>query len=45
MLSPGRKLAGALKGPGGKVGAILKTIEEKAKEKGGAAAESAPAPA
>src|SRR5262245_22446557 len=38
MLSPGRKLAGALKGPGGKLGAILKTIEEKAKEKEGAAA-------
>jgi len=45
MLSPGRKLAGALKGPGGKLGAILKTIEEKAKEKGGAAAEPAPASA
>jgi large subunit ribosomal protein L10 len=41
MLSPGRKLAGALKGPGGKLGAILKTIEEKAKEKEGAAAPAA----
>ena len=46
-LSPGRKLAASLKGPGGKLGAILKTIEEKAKEKGGAepAAEAAPATA
>lgn len=35
--SPASKLAGALKGPGGKLGAILKTIEEKAKEKEGAA--------
>ena len=38
MLGPGRKLAAALKGPGGALGGILKTIEEKA----GAAA---PAPA
>lgn len=37
ILSPGRKLAGAIKGPGGKIGAILKTIEEKAKEKEAAA--------
>ena len=37
ILSPGKKLAGALKGPGAKLGAILKTIEEKAKEKEGAA--------
>ena len=45
ILSPGRKLAGAIKGPGGRLGAILKTIEEKAKEKEGAApaAEAAPA--
>jgi ribosomal protein L10 len=45
ILSPARKLAGAIKGPGGKLGAILKTIEEKAKEKEGAApaAEAAPA--
>ena len=40
MLSPGKKLAGALKGPAGKMAAIIKTIEEKAKEK-----EGAPAPA
>jgi large subunit ribosomal protein L10 len=37
LLSPGKKLAGAFKGPGGKLGAILKTIEEKAKEKEAAA--------
>src|SRR5829696_3075774 len=43
ILSPARKLAGAIKGPGGKLGAILKTIEEKAKEKEGAAPEAAPA--
>lgn len=45
ILSPARKLAGAIKGPGGKLGAILKTIEEKAKEKEAAApaAEAAPA--
>ena len=30
MLGPGRKLAAALKGPGGKLGGILKAIEEKA---------------
>ncbi len=29
-LSPGRKLAGALKGPAGKVAALVKAIEEKA---------------
>ena len=33
ILGPGRKLAAALKGPGGALGGILKTIEEK----GGAA--------
>jgi len=37
MLGPGRKLAAALKGPGGALGGILKTIEEK----GGAAAPDA----
>jgi large subunit ribosomal protein L10 len=37
ILSPGRKLAAALKGPGSKIGSILKTIEDKAKEKEGAA--------
>ncbi|HMB94972.1 MAG TPA: 50S ribosomal protein L10 [Tepidisphaeraceae bacterium] len=41
ILSPGKKLAGSLKGPAGKIAAILKTIEEKAKEKEAAA----PAPA
>jgi len=30
ILSPGRNLAGALLGPGGKLASILKTIEEKA---------------
>src|SRR2546429_661876 len=38
LVSPGRKLAGMLKGPGGKLGAILRTIEDKAKEKEAAAA-------
>lgn len=38
ILSPGRKLAGAIKAPGGRIAAILKTIEQKAKEKEGAAA-------
>ena len=42
ILGPGRKLAAALKGPGGTLGAMLKTIEDKAKDKEGAAA---PAPA
>jgi ribosomal protein L10 len=37
VLGPGRKLAAALKGPGGILGGILKTIEDKAKEKEGAA--------
>ena len=42
ILGPGRKLAAAIKGPGGTLGAILKTIEEKApKTEGGA--EDAPA--
>lgn len=43
LLSPGKKLAGALKGPGGTLGAILKTIEDKAKEKEGAAPAAEPA--
>jgi large subunit ribosomal protein L10 len=30
VLSPGKNLAGAIKGPGGKLASILKTIEEKA---------------
>ncbi|MBV8781202.1 MAG: 50S ribosomal protein L10 [Phycisphaerae bacterium] len=33
ILSPGKKLAGAIKGPGGTLASILKTIEDKAKEK------------
>ena len=37
ILSPGKKLAGALKGPGGKIAALIKTVEEKAKEKEAAA--------
>jgi large subunit ribosomal protein L10 len=44
VLSPGRKLAGAVKGPGGKLGGILEAIEERAKEKE-AAAPAAVAPA
>ncbi len=46
LLSPGRNLGAALKGPGGKVGALLKAIEEKGEkgEKGGDAA-AGPAPA
>jgi large subunit ribosomal protein L10 len=41
LLGPGRKLAGAIKGPGGRLGAILKTIEEKGASAGdGAAAEA-----
>lgn len=42
-LSPGRKLAGIFKGQAGKVAALLKSVEEKAKEKEAAA--PAPAPA
>lgn len=42
ILSPGRKLAGVFKGQAGKIASILKTVEEKAKEKEAAAA---PAPA
>jgi large subunit ribosomal protein L10 len=38
ILGPGRKLAAAIKGPGGTLGAMLKTIENKAKDKEGAAA-------
>src|SRR6476659_7544634 len=41
VLSPGRNIAGALKGPAGTLAAIVKTIEDKAKEKEAAA----PAPA
>jgi large subunit ribosomal protein L10 len=42
-LSPGRKLAGIFKGQAGKIASIIKTIEEKAKEKEGAAAPAASA--
>ncbi len=31
ILSPARNIAGAIKGPGGRIASILKTIEEKAK--------------
>jgi large subunit ribosomal protein L10 len=41
ILGPGKNLAGALVGPGRKLGSILKTIEEKSKEKEGAAPASA----
>ena len=41
VLSPAKNLAGAIKGPGSKLGSILKTIEDKAKEKDGAAPASA----
>lgn len=41
LLGPGRKLLGAVKGPGGKLGAILKSVEEKAKSKEPAAAPAA----
>ena len=44
ILSPGRNLAAALLGPGGKLASILKTIEEKA-PKGGDAGAPPPAPA
>lgn len=44
LLSPGKNLAGALKGPGGKLASVLKTIQDKAGEAGGAE-EPAAAPA
>ena len=37
ILGPGRKLASTIKGPGGTLGAVLKTIEDKAKGKEAAA--------
>jgi large subunit ribosomal protein L10 len=43
VLSPGRKLGGILKGPVGKLAAILKTIEERAKEKEAKEAAATPA--
>ena len=45
LLSPGRNLAAAVKGPGGRIGGILKAIEEKGEAPAAAAApEAAPAP-
>lgn len=44
LLSPGRNLAAALKGPGGKLGAILKAIEEKGGAAGAPEPAGAPAP-
>ena len=43
-LSPGRKLAGIFKGQASKIASIIKTIEEKAKEREAAAPAAAPAP-
>jgi large subunit ribosomal protein L10 len=40
VLSPGRKLLGAVKGPAGRMAGVLKAIEEKAKTAGGEAAAS-----
>jgi large subunit ribosomal protein L10 len=37
ILGPGRKLAGQIKGPAGKLAGQIKAVEEKAKEKEGAA--------
>lgn len=37
ILGPGRKLAGQIKGPAGKLAGQIKTVEDKAKEKEGAA--------
>src|SRR5947208_11391609 len=46
ILSPGQRLGGILKGQAGKVASLIKAIEEKAKEKEGAApAAAAPAEA
>ena len=46
ILGPGRKIAGQLKGPASKLAGQIKTIEDKAKEKEGAApAAEAPAAA
>ena len=43
ILSPGRNLAAALLGPGGKLASILKTIEERGDKGGDAGAPPAPA--
>jgi large subunit ribosomal protein L10 len=45
ILGPGKKIAGALKGPGGTLGALLKTIEEKGGAAAAAGGEAAPASA
>jgi len=45
ILGPGKKLAGALKGPAGVLGGILKTIEEKGNAGGAEAAAPEAAPA
>jgi large subunit ribosomal protein L10 len=48
ILSPGRKLGGIFKGQAGKVASLIKSVEEKAKEReaaGGAAAAPEAAPA
>lgn len=41
LLSPGKNLAGIFKGQAGKVASLIKAVEEKAKEKEGAAAPTA----
>jgi len=41
LLGPGSSLASALSGPGSTLGSVLKSIEEKAKERGDAAPEAA----
>jgi len=41
ILAPGQKLGGIFKGQAGKVAALIKAVEEKAKEKEGAAAPAA----
>ena len=43
ILSPGKKLAGAIKGQPGKIAALIKAVEEKAKEKEAAEATAAAA--
>jgi large subunit ribosomal protein L10 len=45
ILSPGRNLGAALKGPGGKLGGILKAIEAKGETTSEATPEAAPEPA
>ena len=45
IASVGRKLAGALASPASKIAGSVKSIEEKAKEKEGAAGAAAPASA